>query len=193
MAGVKWKKQPEQHDYPAAGQYLSLLVGNEALRERLIGQLEAAPLVSYLAKDLLRASSLPLLGRDNAHVARDLKKIRKGERLSPVLLVRGDLVRGFALQIADGYHRVCASLLVDEDTVVPCRLIDLPRPTPVRRPTKAVEPPAPAVEVPVSLPVQKSAAAKKAPAQQTGPATKAAAAATTRARRPAARKSTTAH
>ena len=187
MAGVKWKKQPEQHDYPAAGQYLSLLVGNDALRAQCIGRLESAPLVGYLAKDLLRASALPRLGRENGHVARDLKKIRRGERLSPVLLVRGDLVRGFALQIADGYHRVCASLVVDEDTVVPCRLIDLPRPAPVRRPTKAVavEPVLEAPSAAVTVPAQKAPPVRKAQAGHTAPATKAP------ARRAPARKSAT--
>ena len=60
-------------------------------------------------KDLLRASCLQLLPRDNPHVSRDLKKIKKGTRLSPILAVRGDLNTGVAMQIADGYHRVCAS------------------------------------------------------------------------------------
>ena len=50
------------------------------------------------------------------------KKIRKGIELSPVLLVRGDLASTRALQIADGYHRVCASYHVDENTDIPCRL-----------------------------------------------------------------------
>ena len=44
------------------------------------------PRSSTMAKDLLRASSLELLPEDNAHVATDLKKVRRGERLSPVLL-----------------------------------------------------------------------------------------------------------
>jgi len=28
--------------------------------------------------------------------------------------------------IADGYHRICASHIVDEDTDIPCRIVDLP-------------------------------------------------------------------
>jgi hypothetical protein len=42
-----------------------------------------------------------------------------------VLLVRGDLTHGRALQIADGYHRVCASYHADENTDIPCRLVAL--------------------------------------------------------------------
>jgi hypothetical protein len=51
-----------------------------------------------------------------------MRKIRKGRELSPVLLVRGDLDSGRPLQIADGYHRVCASYHVDENTDIPCRV-----------------------------------------------------------------------
>ena len=84
--------------------------------------------------------------RSNLHVAADLRKIRKRQALSAVLLVRGDLIRGFPLQIADGYHRVCASYYVDENTDIPCRLIDLPTvvarnwPRPVRPRSSARSP-----------------------------------------------------
>jgi hypothetical protein len=39
--------------------------------------------------------------------------------LSPILAVRGDLMTGVQLQIADGYHRVCASYYTDENTDIP--------------------------------------------------------------------------
>jgi hypothetical protein len=78
------------------------------------------------AKDILRAARLPLLGEDNPEVVTDLKKIRKGKPLAPILLVRGDLAAGQMLQIADGYHRVCASYHVNEDTEVACRVAVLP-------------------------------------------------------------------
>ena len=44
---------------------------------------------------------------------------RKGNALSPILLVRGDFATGVPLQIADGYHRVCASYHTDENTDIP--------------------------------------------------------------------------
>ncbi len=75
------------------------------------------------AKDLLRASQLRLLKKNNPHVQRDLKKIKKGQRLSPILVVRGDLTAGVAMQIADGYHRVCASYWTDENTDIPVRIV----------------------------------------------------------------------
>jgi hypothetical protein len=127
-----WKSEPDDHDYPAAENYLSLLLQEPAV-DVLVGELRAAPLGHWKAKDLLRASRLPLLPRENLHVAMDLKKVQKGDDLSPVLLVRGDLGKAAPLEIADGYHRVCASYYLDEDADIPCRIADnsaASRPTP---------------------------------------------------------------
>lgn len=120
-----WKREPDEHDYPAAENYLSLVM-SPMLVKAVVTALRKAPIESYKAKDLLRASDLRLLPPDNFHVAKDLAKVAKGTKLSPVLVVRGDLARGRRLTIADGYHRVCASYHVREDTDIPCRLEDLP-------------------------------------------------------------------
>jgi hypothetical protein len=119
-----WKEEPDDHDYPAAVDYLSLLVSPD-LAKALVEALENAPLVHRKAKDLLRASALGLLPESNVHVAKDLDKVSKGERLSPVLLVRGDLLRGVPLTVADGHHRICASYHLDEDEDIPCRIVAL--------------------------------------------------------------------
>ncbi|HVC38477.1 MAG TPA: hypothetical protein VNH20_00685 [Candidatus Dormibacteraeota bacterium] len=120
-----WKSEPEPHDFPAAGDYLSLLLGRVETG-RLVRKLKATQLTHAKAKDLLRASQLPLLPATDPEVVRDLRKVRKGELLSPVLLVRGELPLGIPLTIADGYHRVCASYHLDEDAEIPCRLVDGP-------------------------------------------------------------------
>jgi hypothetical protein len=125
MSTVLWKTKPDEHDYPAAASYLSLLA-LPAVVDALVIALRAAPPTHRKAKDLLRASGLPLLGAGDPSVASDLKKVRKGKPLSPILLVRGDLARGYPLRIADGYHRVCASYLIGEDTDIPCRIADRP-------------------------------------------------------------------
>ncbi|SDP39863.1 hypothetical protein SAMN04487914_11041 [Arthrobacter sp. ok909] len=119
---VLWHGEPEEHDYPAAGRYLSLLT-DDARAAAIVESLRLAPVTHHVAKDILRASGLPLLTRDNPHVASDLAKIADGRPLSPVLLVRGDLDAGVAAQIADGYHRVCASYLTDENTDIPVKLV----------------------------------------------------------------------
>ncbi len=121
----RWRSEPQAHDYPAAADYLSL-VHPPAEVKRLEVALKRAPLEARKAKDLLRASGLELLPADNVHVAADLAKVKKGEGLSPVLLVRGNFTRGVPLMIADGYHRICASWHLDEDADIPCHLVDFP-------------------------------------------------------------------
>ena len=69
--------------------------------------------------------SLRLLTATDARVAADLKKVKRGQKLSPVLLVRGQMGQGMPLTIADGYHRICASYLIDPEADIPCRLVDL--------------------------------------------------------------------
>ena len=120
-----WKNEPEAHDFPAAADYLSLLLAPH-LVARVVTLLEEAETTRHKAKDLLRASNLPLLGVDNPHVASDLERVRRGERLSPVLLVRGSLLAGHALVVADGYHRICASYHLNENAEIPCRMVTAP-------------------------------------------------------------------
>ena len=120
-----WKPEPEDHDYPAAASYLSLLLPQPSV-DALVAELRAAPIGHWKAKDLLRASGLGLLPTDNPHVSSDLKKVKEGDKLSPVLLVRGSLNRSAPLQIADGHHRICASYHLDEDADIPCRMASHP-------------------------------------------------------------------
>lgn len=126
---VRWSHEPEAHDYPAAAAYLSLIT-DPASAESLAGELATQPIVFHKAKDILRASLLPLLPSGDPYVAKDLKRVRMGKKLSPVLLVRGTL-DGTPLQIADGYHRVCASYHLSEDTDVSAQIVTLRSPPPL--------------------------------------------------------------
>ena len=113
-----WLRDPEPHDFPAAADYLELLFTPEESKvftDKLIG----AVTIIKKAKDVLRASNLPLLPDDNMHVKQDLKKVKKGNKLSPILLVRS----AHKLIIADGYHRICATYYLSEDLEIPCRLV----------------------------------------------------------------------
>jgi hypothetical protein len=89
---VSWKTEPDDHDYPAAGDYLAL-IADQAAVEKLVAQLKSAPIGYKKDKDILRASRLRLLPVDNPHVKSDLAKIGKNKALSPILLVRGDTDR----------------------------------------------------------------------------------------------------
>lgn len=120
-----WKSEPDDHDYPAARSYLSLLT-TAAEAKKVSDQLKKCPIELHPAKDVLRAADLFLLPADDPSVVRDLAKVKAGDRLSPVLMVRGDGAKGIRAVIADGYHRVCASYHLSENEQIPCRLIDYP-------------------------------------------------------------------
>ncbi len=125
MESEHWQLDPDEHDYPAAANYLGLIC-EPALAAKIVKLLKSAPMSTHEAKDLLRASQLPMLERENEHVASDLAKVKSGLKLSPILLVRGRLDKNRSLVVADGYHRICASYYIDENSAIPCRLVDLP-------------------------------------------------------------------
>jgi hypothetical protein len=88
----------------------------------VIAALKGAPTVTFKAKDILRAAGLALLPVDDPHVASDLKRSRQTRRCRRSWSYAGTLGTGVALQVADGYHRVCASYHTDENTNIVCRL-----------------------------------------------------------------------
>jgi hypothetical protein len=121
-----WSELPNPEDWRSAHDYLSLVLPEDAARAA-VRRLSVGPLVHRRANDLLRASGLPVLPKDDPEVAKKLKQIKRGKQLSPVLCLRGDLNEGAPMTIADGYHRICASYLIDHEADIPCRLADLPQ------------------------------------------------------------------
>jgi hypothetical protein len=119
---VKWLDEPEAHDYDAAADYLTMVAEAERV-DKTVAALRDAKTVYRKAKDILRAARFVLLPETNAHVKSDLAKIHAGKKLSPILLVRGAAIGSMRMEIADGYHRVCASYMTDENTDIPCRLV----------------------------------------------------------------------
>ncbi len=118
MSGEHWKDKPDDEDYPAAESYLSLLVGSSSAGKLAKALRKEEELRHFAAKDILRASGLPLLPHDDPEVTSDLEKVKFGKKLSPVLLLEG-----VPLWVVDGYHRVCASYYLNEKVLVPCRIV----------------------------------------------------------------------
>src|SRR5450830_523740 len=110
----KWRAKPAQHDFVAARSYLSLNFTPVEV-ERIVTGLLRSKTTHFKAKDLLRATRLPLLPESNPDVKKELDRITSGHALSPCLIVRGRLAKGRTADIADGYHRICASNYVNED------------------------------------------------------------------------------
>ena len=115
---IKWLDLPEEHDYPAAASYLSLIYESNVV-EAFIDKLKSIATSNFKAKDLFR--NLSLLGISNSHVRKDARKIKTGDAISPLLLVR-DQANGNVI-IADGYHRLCAVYRFDEDALIPCKIV----------------------------------------------------------------------
>lgn len=119
---IIWLSHVEEHCYPAAESYLSLIYTDKQVHA-VVAELENAPITQFRGKDIFRASQLSLLGVSNSHVEKDRGKMRKGQGLSPLLLVRDG--QNGRVVIADGYHRLCALYEFDEDVWVKCKIVSL--------------------------------------------------------------------
>ncbi len=117
---IKWLSGPEEHDYSAATSYLSLIY-DESVINAYVKKLKRASISAFKAKDIFRASGLPLVGVGNIHVEKDQQKIESGQALPPLLLIR-DPTNGKVI-IADGYHRLCAIYSYDEDAIISCKIV----------------------------------------------------------------------
>ena len=117
---IEWLAEPEDHDYPAAKSFLSLIYGDRAAAG-FVQKLRRASVSQFKARDIFRASGLSLLGISNSHVERDRKKILAGHKLSPLLLVRVEKLG--KVIIADGYHRMCSVYSFDEDAIISCKIV----------------------------------------------------------------------
>ena len=117
---IKWLDAPQVQDYPAARNYLTLII-KPGEAKAAVTKLKTAKVVEFAAKDIFRATRLSLLGISNSHVEKDRAKIIAHQKLSPLLLYRDK--RNGRVVIADGYHRLCAVYSVDEDAMIPCKIV----------------------------------------------------------------------
>ncbi len=118
---IRWRNEPDVGNYPAVEAYVGLLCGARKAAE-LVRALHAAPVTKHKAADVLRASALTP-GPTDPSLKKKKKKIRSGKKLSPLLLIRDGLRIAGKVVIADGYHRLCAVYEVDEDALVPCKIV----------------------------------------------------------------------
>jgi hypothetical protein len=116
---INWAKDVAEDNYVAAQRYLSLVVGNHSAAS-LTRALRRAKLDHQVARDLMRAADYrPTAPNDK----KQRNEIRNGHKLTPFLVVRDIAQR--RLIIADGYHRIGAICEFDDETQVPCRIVDL--------------------------------------------------------------------
>jgi hypothetical protein len=118
---INWLANPKDTNFDAALSYLILVVGHPVAK-RLVDKLHTAAIEEFAAKDILRAANTQALPLQTEHVQDNLKKMKKGQEIGPVLLCR---VPGRPLIIADGMHRISAAWYLDEDTLVHALVAEL--------------------------------------------------------------------
>ena len=117
---ITWLDDATPSDYDAAGHYLAL-VDNQKNIDKAVADLRAGTIVDYKATDLLRAAHLAVPKADDRPTREQIKKIKRGEPVSPVLLVRVPALK--KVIVADGFHRICAACRIDPDVVLHCKLV----------------------------------------------------------------------
>ena len=116
---VKWLTEPAEKDYPAAEAYLQLVFEEKAAR-KLIKKLRRASVTKFAAKDILRASGLPMAEMQAFDWKVQNAEVKGGDPLSPLLLVRRG--NGKHLIVADGFHRLCAVFAFDQKAMILCKI-----------------------------------------------------------------------
>jgi hypothetical protein len=117
LVPIKWAPKVAEHDYAAARAYLSLKLGEDAVKTA-VKHLRKAELTQRRANDILRASGLVPAALSDPGVIKDLIRVIEGTPLSPVLVLVGK--RG--AEIADGFHRVSLVYQLDPYADVPMKL-----------------------------------------------------------------------
>jgi hypothetical protein len=118
--GVQWLEDANKEDYEAAAHYLSLLDDPKNV-DKVVAAMKAASITEFKATDLLRAAQLAVPKADDRPTREQIKRIKHGEPVSPVLLVRVTALK--RVIIADGFHRVCAAYRIDPDVILHCKLV----------------------------------------------------------------------
>ena len=116
---ITWQDDANPDDYEAAGHYLAL-VDTQKNIDKTLADLKAGTIVEYKATDLLRAAQLIVPKADDRPTREQIKKIKHGEPVSPVLLVRVPALK--KVIVADGFHRICAAYRIDPDVMLHCKL-----------------------------------------------------------------------
>jgi len=120
---INWVDGASNDDAIDATRFMSL-IRKKRKAKKLAKNLTNAPITTFKAKDILRAAQLQPLPPDNPDVAAKLAIINSGTPLPPVYLIRGNVLKGRPLTIADGYHRVSAAYSIDETADIPCQIIN---------------------------------------------------------------------
>jgi hypothetical protein len=117
---IKWLKKPQPGNYSDAFSFLGLIYDGNKIVE-FMKMFKSASISEFKARDIIRAANITDITNTNLLIEEDRKKIKKEVALSPVLLLR-DSVNARVI-IAEGYYRIAAAYSIDENAVIPCKII----------------------------------------------------------------------
>jgi hypothetical protein len=118
-----WSHMNDLKDFTNALAYLTLALGEDDAESAVSEFIdEQSNIGHYKPKDIIRAARLKLLPDDNPDVAQHIDMMKKGQKLSPPLVIVGTGKRPAI--VAAGYHRTCAAYYDDMNMPIPCVVID---------------------------------------------------------------------
>jgi len=117
---VIWLNSPQIDNYTAANSFLNLIYDASACFE-LMKELKTSPIIEFKARDIFRAAGVASLSANNSDVEKERKNIKKHVALSPILLARDFMNK--KVTIAEGYYRLCAVYAINENSVIPCKIV----------------------------------------------------------------------
>ena len=100
--------------------HTDLDIAKGQLLDRFVALVHKASLEHFMARDLMRAAEYDFSA---PHDTEQRKKIKRGQKLAPLLIVRD--IQQRRLIIADGYHRLGAACEIDDTAEVPCKIISI--------------------------------------------------------------------
>lgn len=122
VATISWHDYPDEANYEAAYEYLSLL-NLPKKAKALTEKLRDGELVLFRkADDIIRAAGHNILPMDDIGVQRAIRQIHSKTKLAPLLLISAK--HQDRIHIADGYHRACAVYYLAEGSRIPCFLTE---------------------------------------------------------------------
>jgi hypothetical protein len=116
---IKWYSDAEQHDYAFAESCLSSMYSSDRVSTAL-ANLQTATVTQFKAKDIFQAAQPAKLNAGKTHSEIYRRKIKAGEAMSPLLLVRNGMLG--KLVVASGYRHLCAVYEMDQNALVPCKI-----------------------------------------------------------------------
>ena len=123
---VMWSHVVDPEDFGHALDFLSLCMDPDDAKDYvddLQDDAEKGKIEHYKVVDIFRAAKAVPATDDHAQDM--VKKMNAGTKVAPAMLVRGEKSKtGSHPIIADGFHRLSASMMIDPEMRVPCIVAD---------------------------------------------------------------------